>query len=269
MIIDTHVHYNLDPLYADWQRYWKEAQAAGVSKSIVVGTDAQSNARAIEIAHQDPNLFCAVGYHPTDTPASSTHTKIQQLRTLIEHHKDSLVAIGECGLDYLHIPKDQNAEQEKHRQKLLFGEHIALAKTYDLPLIIHCRDAYDDLLDVLNHFSKSDGKTPRAVLHCMSGSIEYLNKALELGFYISFAGNVTYKNADSIRELARHTPHNRLLIETDAPFLAPQSKRGNINEPAYIAETSAFLADFLSMEKDLFEEITNENSMRFFGVQTT
>ena len=103
----------------------------------------------------------------------------------------------------------------------------------------------------------------------MSGSIEYLNKALELGFYISFAGNVTYKNADSIRELARHTPHNRLLIETDAPFLAPQSKRGNINEPAYIAETSAFLADFLSMEKDLFEEITNENSMRFFGVQTT
>ncbi|HZZ99074.1 MAG TPA: TatD family hydrolase [Candidatus Saccharimonadia bacterium] len=260
MITDTHVHYNLDPLNAEWQRYWAEAQADGVTTSIVVGVNAQTNAKVVELVKNESRLFCTVGLHPEEQPAN-LEEEVAALEALAKNSK-KVVAIGECGLDYFRLPADQ--PDEKRRQKELFGAQIELAKKLDLPLVIHCRDAYDDLLDTVHHFSMSDGKAPRAVLHCMSGTLAYLHEALKLGWYMSFAGNLTYKSAHSIRELAIHTPLDRLLVETDAPFLAPQSHRGNINEPKFITETVATLAELHSMTPEKMAALTSQNAAAFF-----
>ncbi len=267
MIIDTHVHYNLSPLYEEWQTFRKESKTAGIGASIVVGTDTESNIKAVEISTQEPELFCTVGYHPTDTKLENIDEAIKTLETLLRTQK-KIVAIGECGLDYFHLSKDsQTAVQEKRQQKILFGKQIQLAKQYNLPLSIHCRDAQQDLMDTLNHFSKDDGIMPQAVLHCMSGTVDYLKQALDLGFYISFAGNVTYKNAELLRTLALNTPKDRILVETDAPFLAPQSKRGQTNHPQNIIETVTFLADLLHLDFYELSEITTQNAAQLFRLK--
>jgi TatD DNase family protein len=262
MIIDTQVHYNLDPLHADWQRFWQEAQIAGVDTSIVVGVNRETSAMAIEMSAKEPNLFCTVGIHPEETPAD-LQNEISAIEALARSSK-KVVAIGECGLDYFRMPADK--PDEKRRQKQLFGAQIALAKKLDLPIVIHCRDAHDDLLDTIHHFSMNDGKAPRALLHCMSGSLAYLDAALKFGFYISFAGNLTYPSAHSIRELALHTPLDRLLVETDAPFLAPQTHRGQTNEPRFIVDTVAELASLHSMTAEKMAALTRKNARRFFSL---
>lgn len=259
MIIDTHVHYNLEPLVVDWRKYWNDAQIAGVGKSIVVGTDPETNKKAMEIASQDPNLFAAVGIHPHEGK-NSIDEQIQELNDLIKKNKDHIVAIGECGLDYFRTPEDQ-LESVRQHQKTLFEKQVLLAKQYNLPVIIHCRDAYDDMLSILKSHSGI-----RFVLHCMSGTVEYLQAAVELGGYISFAANVTYKTADLIRELAKATPQDRLLVETDAPFLPPQQLRGKMNDPANIVETVAMLAETRGISKDECEAITTANAESIFGL---
>ncbi len=266
MIIDTHVHYNLEPLCLDWQMYWRHAQEVGVGKSIVIGTDLQSCKVAIEIAQQEKNLYATVGIHPDEcADKSNTDMYMAVLKNLLDKDKlHRIVAVGECGLDYYRLPTDpQEQEVIKQNQKIMFELQISLAHDYDLPVMIHCRDTHENAYnDVLSILKVHPGM--QFVLHCMSGSQEYLQEALALGGNISFAGNLTYKNAEAIRNLAKNTPSNRILLETDAPFLPPQNKRGKTNEPAFIIETVQELAKVLDISQQECEKLTTANAERVF-----
>ena len=266
MIIDTHVHYNLEPLRSDWGTYWKHAQSVGVGKSIVIGTDSRTSKIAVEIAQQDNNVYASVGIHPNECADSSKNdlcmTALKNLLDQDKHHK--IVAIGECGLDYYRLPADQQKhERIQQNQKMMFDLQITLALQNDLPVIIHCRDTHENAYnDVLSILKVHPGTT--FVLHCMSGSQQYLQEALALGGNISFAGNLTYKNAEALRDLAKNTPKNRILLETDAPFLPPQSKRGQANKPAFIMETAQELAKILGISHQECEKLTSANAERVF-----
>ncbi len=268
MIIDTHVHYNLEPLSSDWRMYWRHAQEIGVVKSIVIGTDSQSCKVAIEIAQQEQNLYATVGIHPDEcADRSNNDMHMTVLKNLLDRDRDKhhkIVAVGECGLDYYRLPTDlQDQEMIKQNQKNLFELQITLAHHYDLPVIIHCRDthehAYNDVISILKV-----NPGIKFVLHCMSGTLDYLQEAVALGSNISFAGNLTYKNAEALRELAKNTPTHRILLETDAPFLPPQSKRGNTNKPEFITETVQELAKVLGISQQECERFTTANAERVF-----
>jgi TatD DNase family protein len=278
MIIDTHCHYNLEPLWPNWQEHWQKAQTEGVAKSIVVGTDLLTSSAAVQIATSTDNLFAAVGFHPNvyDETVTNTlqtngtfgevmgniETDIWELNNLFTTSK--VVAIGETGLDYFHMATADIAEETKHfirqAQQEAFRQHIKVAQETQLPLIIHCRDrteqAYWDVLQILKEMA-FDGQF---ILHCISGPVAYIQQALKMGAYYGMAGNVTYKNAENIRDLVRAVPQDRLLLETDAPFLPPQEFRGKRCEPWMIRQT----AEFVENELNISQAQLIENTDRFF-----
>jgi len=246
MIFDTHCHYNLDPLYQDWQKHWQKAQAHGVQKTIVVGTNLESSRRAIEITAQEPNLMAAIGIHPSEKNLAD------QTRRLEELISEEVVAIGETGLDYFRLDRNlPEFETTIQAQKLAFINHIKLANQHQLDLIIHVRDkktpetptpgnAYWDTIQILeNHPSQQ-----KFTLHCVSGPTSYIKKAIQLGAYFGIAGNITYKNADHLRDLVRIIPSEKRVLETDAPYLAPQKYRGQVCEPWMIVETDQVMKKF-------------------------
>ncbi len=280
MIFDTHCHYNLEPIFSgkqqffptkliapisnySWQDHWQNAQLANVKASLVAGADLESSKRAIEIASQEKNLFASVGINPADftnQTVDQLNNDFKQISTLAKEKK--VVAIGECGIDYFRLSDSERSSQQKI-QKLIFIKHIELANSVSKPLIIHARDnkkqAYDQILEMLKkHYLF---KKP-FVLHCVSGHIEYIKEALGMGAYVSFAGNVTYHNAQEQKDVLKIVPRNRLLIETDAPFLPPQAKRGKINLPEFIALT----ATYLEQEHGVNLQQIFLNSKTFFGV---
>lgn len=274
-MIDSHTHLNLSPLLEEWSTIWKSAQQAGVTKALCIGTDLATSKQAVELASKDPCIYAAVGLHPDE--AEKGVADLQALESLCEN--DRVVAIGECGLDYVGLQGkgEEDIHKGKTIQKRVFGEQIQIAKRHHLPLSIHCRntpktgdssdpllDAYHDLLDTLRHFCVDDGVIPPFVLHCMSGSVEYLQEALPMGAYVSFAGNVTYPSATAIRELLHATPLDRLLVETDAPFLSPQGKRGTVNTPANVMDTAAFIAKELHMSLEEIDQLTTANARKLF-----
>lgn len=270
MIIDTHAHYNLEPFFPEWEPYWETAREHGVGLSIIPGTNERTSKQGVEIALADEHLYAAVGIHPHEATRTENDPKLFETWKDLLHRlilRDKVVAVGECGLDFFRLPRGQEeATHEKNAQKRLFGMQIQTAKGAGKPLIIHCRDAYDDLLDTISHFSEEDGQYPKGVLHCVSGDETYLKKALEMGLYIGVAGNVTYKNAESIRALVLMTPKDRILVETDIPYLPPRSMRGETNKPEFITETYAFLADLLKMDRKAFEKLTRDNTRKLFGI---
>lgn len=250
-IIDSHCHYNLEPLYATWRQHWQQAQGAGVIAAVVVGTDEQSSYRACELAAAEQHLFAAVGIHPTEVSTRPDRLTNQELQRLIERclARGPVTAIGETGLDYFHF--SVSAEEQsilKEKQLAALQAHLEVALELQLPVLLHVRDtgeaAYRDLLIAIESFA---GQVS-LVLHCFSGPEWYLRHALELGCYISFAGNITYPSAHQLRELLPKVPVDKLLVETDAPFLPPQSKRGQVCEPSYIAETVQYLENELGVQ---------------------
>lgn len=262
-IFDTHCHYNLEPLFDEWQKHWQAAQAKGVQKSLVIGTDLRSNERAVAIATAENNLPAAVGLHPTDVGhevMSDIDDAVANLATLLKE-SDRIIAIGETGLDYFRL-EDASREIVIEQQQRLFQLQIALANEHHLPLIIHVRDrgeqAYNDVLIQLK--ARSDLQQA-FVLHCVSGPLQYIKAALELGAYLGVAGNVTYKNADAIRDIVRVAPKDRLVLETDAPFLPPVPYRGQDCEPWMISETGSFLAEEMGVDPDQLWE----NAVKLFG----
>jgi TatD DNase family protein len=228
---------------------------------MIVGTDVATSTIAIQLAKKYPQLWASVGIHPEEARAGQIEQMKQELDNLVAH--GGVNAVGECGLDY-------SGEADHEAQKELFLLHAELAYKHYLPLLIHCRntrrsdeivlyDAYSDLLELLHC-----QPIPKFVLHCVSGPVPYVKKALELGAYVSFAGNVTYPNAHAIREILKVVPIDRLLVETDAPFLSPQSKRGQTNEPAFVVETGYFIADFLGKSFEEIDAATTRNALQFF-----
>jgi TatD DNase family protein len=264
MIIDTHCHYNLEPLYGEsgtvWQDHWRTAQEHDVTHSIVVGTDITTSLRAIEICRDTPNLRAAVGFHPhvigdslekklpteTQKIEDQIHEWIIHLQKVLQNAPTKkIVAIGETGLDYFRIDlATQEAQHERALQQQLFIEQIKLADSQLLPLILHVRDtgetAYADTLHLLKENKKSNIPF---ILHCVSGSVSYVQDALEMGAYVGVAGNVSYKNATKIHEIVKSVPKDRLLLETDAPFLPPVPHRGKTCEPWMIQLTGQVLQE--------------------------
>ena len=252
-LIDTHCHLDLDPLAGSVDAVLARAQAAGVRACLTIGTSVEASRANVEIARAHPMVRAAVGVHPNDADTVTDET-LAQIESLA---RDPVVAaIGEVGLD------EYRQEASPANQRRVLRGFIAIAQRCRLPLAIHCRNAYEPLLDIL----REAGQPPLGgVIHCASGPPEFIQGALELGFHISFAGNVSFPNAHALRALVPLVPDNRLLLETDAPFLAPQPVRGARNEPAYVAHTAACLAQVRATTVEALGAVTSANARRLFG----
>jgi TatD DNase family protein len=264
MFVDSHAHIDGSEFDADREDVIQRAQAAGISAILNVGTgDPHSGAfeRAIELgrSHQSIStaIYTAIGTHPHDARLYDDAAE-EKIRSLIASG-DRVVAWGEIGLDfhYDNSPRDVQVD--------VFKRQLRAARDLNLPVIIHTREAETETIDILE--SDYDGAERRGVFHCFSGSEDLAKRALDLGFMISFSGIVTFKKAEELRSIARQVPLDRLLIETDCPYLTPVPHRGKRNEPAYVVEVARCLAGLLGLEIDELAHVTTENFMRFFSLQ--
>jgi TatD DNase family protein len=253
MLIDSHCHLDFPELASDLNGVLARAKAAGVGLMVTISTRVRrfDGPKAIVEAHD--NIFCSVGTHPHNA-AEEPDVTVEELVELSRHPK--VVAIGEAGLDYHydHSPRDA---QEKS-----FRTHIAAARETGLPLVIHAREADDDIARVLEEES-AKGAFP-FVLHCFTSGPDLARRGLALGGYISFSGVVTFKKSEALRDIALGVPPDRLLVETDAPYLAPEPYRGKTNEPAYVVKTAARLAALRGLRESEMARLTTDNFLRLF-----
>ena len=253
-LVDTHCHLDLEPLAASVDAVLERARAAGVRWCISVGTTLEASRANVALARRFSMVRAAVGVHPNEAGFVTDDTLIQ-IEALAG--EPGVVAIGEVGLD------QYRARAAIPSQVRALRGFIASARRWNLPLLIHCREAYEPLLALL----RRDATGPyRGIIHCASGPPEFIREALDLGFHISFAGNATFPNAGALRALVPLVPDDRLLIETDAPFLAPQPVRGKTNEPAHVAHTAACLAELRGLSLDALAGLTSRNACRLFGL---
>lgn len=252
MLFDTHVHVNARQFNDDRDAVIQRALDAGVTNMVVVGFNDETIPLAIDIAEQYDHIYAAVGWHPVD--AINYEAKhYDELKKLSEHEK--VVAIGEMGLDY-HWDTSPKEVQEQ-----VFREQISLAKEVNLPIIIHNREATEDVLTILHEENAAE---VGGIMHCYSGTVAQITACLEMNFYISLAGPVTFKNAHEVKEVAKQVPLDRLLIETDAPYLAPHPYRGKRNEPAYVRLVAEEIAALRNMSVEKVAEITMKNAKQLF-----
>lgn len=255
MYIDTHSHLQFSEFDEDRAMVIGNAKKAGVKQFIVPGVDPHSSEGAIHLATQHPDvIFAAIGFHPYE---AQTIDSVQLLETMLSTQDKHIVAIGECGLDY-HIYNKEDATSKKDHQKQLFAAHIALALKYDLPLIMHCRDAYEDFFDVID----SMPTLPRGVIHCFSGGLQELRFAKDRNLYVGIDGNVTYSK--QLGTITPNIPLSMLLIETDAPYLTPVPHRGKRNEPKYIPLTATYIATLQNCLVQDIASITTKNAQTLF-----
>lgn len=258
MFVDSHCHLNYAGLAEDERGVVARARAAGVGTMLTINTKLSEFDEVLAIARRHPNVFCTVGVHPHE--ADSDQASVAEI---VKRTADPLVVgIGETGLDYFyeHSPREL--------QKAGFRRHIAAARQSGLPIIVHTRDADDDCAEILREAMANDGQGQgplTGVIHCFTASRAFAEIALELGFYISISGIVTFKAADDLRETVKIIPLDRLLIETDAPFLAPIPHRGKTNEPAFVAHTAAKVAELKGTAVEDLARITTENFFRLFS----
>lgn len=254
MLFDSHVHLNDDPLYARVDDLIRRAMEKGVVKFNVVGYDPEMNRRAIELAERFANVYATIGFHPSAV-STIQESDWAVLQNLVLHPK--VVAVGECGLDY-YWDKTNEA-----LQKQVFIRQIDLADKIKKPLVIHMRDASLDTLEILKAHKKA---STRGIMHCYSGSVEMVNDFLKLGMTISLAGPVTFKNARVPKEVAAIVPLDRLLVETDSPWLAPSPYRGKENEPMYLHHIAAEIASIRGLTYEELSRRTYENTCELFHI---
>ncbi|MBN2270253.1 MAG: TatD family hydrolase [Sedimentisphaerales bacterium] len=254
-LIDTHCHLTFEPLDAEVDAVLERSRAAGVTSWITVGTNLQDSIKAAEFAGRFGNLYTAVGVHPHDAKDVTADT-LAELRRLAEDVK--VVAIGETGLDF-HYNFSKQPDQLR-----VFAAQLKLARELNLPVVIHSRNAFDETMEVLEqHGSGLRG----VVFHCFSGSPEQTQRVLERGYYISFTGVVTFKNAERARQAAKLIPLERLMIETDCPYMSPEPMRKQkVNEPALMIHTAKFLAELKGMDLAEFAAAVTATSKVFFGL---
>ena len=254
-LIDTHCHLTFPPLHDTVGEVLERATQAHVSSVISVGTDLDDSQRCIDLAGRYAQVFCTVGIHPHEAASATPHAT-RALADLADHPR--VVAIGETGLDYHYDfspPKTQQA---------IFHEQLALAEQARLPIVIHCREAFDDALAILAEHPC----VPGAVFHCFTGGPEEARKVLDFGAWISFTGVVTFKNAREVAEAAKIVPADRIMVETDAPFLTPEPMRKiHPNEPRYVVHTARFLAELRRADPTELEQQLDANAERFFGIR--
>ena len=252
MLVDHHCHLDFPKLADDRAGILQRAQSAGVGLMVTISTAIRNDAPR-RIAEQHAEIYCSIGTHP-HRAHEELDVPISEIVSIAQHEK--VVAIGEAGLDYHYDNSPREAQKEG------FLKHIAAARETGLPLVIHSRDADDDTADILEtEMSKGPFK---AVLHCFTGGADLARRALDIGVYISFSGVLTFKNSDALRDVATDVPLDRLLVETDAPFLAPMPKRGKTNEPAYVVHTATRLAAVKGIEFEALAQATTENFLRLY-----
>ena len=251
MAIDTHSHIFDEQFDNDRLDVILRLKASNVNKAVVVGFSKETNVLALNLAKEHDFLYSTAGYHPSEANGI-TESDIKELENFITTNK--VYAIGECGLDYYWV------SDNKEKQKWLFKEQILLAIKYDLPLVIHCRDAISDTYETLKEFK---GKV-RFVMHCYSGSLEMAKEFIKLGGMISLGGPVTFKNSKAPKEVAREIPLDKLMIETDCPYLAPVPYRGKRNEPSYVINVLNEIALLKDMDVKEVEDVLDQNSVEFF-----
>ncbi|SFK28461.1 TatD family hydrolase [Methylocapsa palsarum] len=254
MLIDSHCHLDFPDFAAERDAVVTRARAAGVGRMITISTRIERFGEISAIADAYPDVFCTVGDHP-DHVHEGAEASVEQLLDLARHPK--CVAIGEAGLDF-HHDRAPRALAER-----VFRTHIAAARESGLPLVIHSRQADEEMAAILRD---EIGKGAfAAVMHCFTSSAALAEAALELGLYISFSGVLTFKNAEELRRIAEFAPVDRILVETDAPFLAPVPHRGKRNEPAFVADTAKVLAEVKGIEPDRLAAATSANAFRLFA----
>jgi TatD DNase family protein len=255
-LIDTHVHINFDVFQSDLEAIRERWREAGVVRLVQSCVEPEEIGTIQALADQFPELSFAVGLHPLDVQKWTPEMPNQILS--LARSDQRVVAIGETGLDFF---KAENQQE----QKTVFEAQLAIAKELDLPVIIHCRDAAVAMRDLLQSFWEHSGQV-KGVMHCWSGTPEETQWFLDLGFYISFSGIVTFKNATSIQDSALMVPSDRLLIETDCPFLAPIPKRGKRNEPAYVRYVAESIARLRNVSLEALAQETTQNACKLFGL---
>src|SRR5712692_4908393 len=260
MFVDSHCHIDGAEYDADRDEVISRARAAGVGTMLNVGTgDPHSGAfeRAVELAEKHTDIYAAVGVHPHD--AKLFDERAEQRLVDLARQSERVIAWGEIGLDYHydHSPRDEQRE--------VFRRQLRLARSLQLPVVIHSREADDDTILILRE--ELTDYERGGVMHCFGGSVEMARSAIALGFFISFAGNLTFKKAEDLREIARQLPLDRMLVETDCPYLTPVPFRGKRNEPARVVETARCLAELHGKELEEIGRVTSENFAELFGVR--
>lgn len=258
MWLDSHCHLTADRFDDDRQEMLDRAFAGGVDALISIGSGygIAGNEAAVRLAESDPRIFAAVGVHPHEAIELDDEARAR-IRTWLAHER--VVALGECGLDYHYMNSPRDI------QRRVFAEQIALARELAMPVSIHVRgddpDAYDELLEI---WISEGARSLEGVLHCYTGTLEFARRAIDEGFFVSFSGIVTFKASHHLREVARGLPLERLMVETDAPFLAPQGHRGRRNEPLWVAAVGETLADVQGCSIERIAEITTRNARQLF-----
>lgn len=252
MFFNTHTHLNSEELYENRDVYIGRALENNVTNIIVAGYDLVSSKRAVQIAHEQPFIYATVGISPNDC-LDTTDAHLKEIEELLQDER--VVALGEIGLDYYwkDVPKQQ--------QLTIFKKQVALAKQYQKPIVIHARDAYEDTYEVLKEAQHY------GVMHCYSGSVEMAKRYIEIGFQISLAGPVTFKNAKVPKEVATQIGIDHLMIETDCPYLTPHPFRGKLNEPANVVYIAQEIAKLKNMEIEDVARITTFNAKELFGIK--
>ena len=253
MLIDSHCHLEYKGLVEDQQAVLERARAAGVKGFLNISTRQNEWDKVVATAEREPDVWASVGIHPHEADAHADLGE-EALRAATAHPK--VIAIGETGLDYYYDKSDRNV------QKDLFRMHIGIARETGLPLIIHTRDAEEDTADILAS-EMEKGAFP-ALIHCFTASAEFGQKVLDLGLTISISGIVTFKNAKELQEIAAIIPQDRLLVETDSPFLAPVPHRGRPCEPAFVRNTAEFVAELRGEDLETLAEYTTRNFEKLF-----
>lgn len=253
MFFDTHTHLDDKKFDSDRSELIASLKDAGVSLLVNIGADIKSSKRSIELAEQYDFIYASVGVHPSDT-GNMTEQDICLLEKMAQHEK--VVAIGEIGLDYYWNDPEPEVQKEWFRKQLI------LAKKLNMPYIIHDRDAHSDTLEIIKEVGYTNG-----VMHCFSGSSEMAKEVVKMGMYVSIAGTVTFKNAPKVHAVAEIVPQDRLLIETDSPYLTPEPFRGKRNNSGYVKYTADAIAKIRGVSLDEIAKITLENGKRFYNIK--
>jgi TatD DNase family protein len=256
-LVDSHAHIDFPQFADDREAMLQRAREAGVQTLLAIGTGPgpEKLDASLPYAEQHDWIYTSIGIHPHEAK-EATPQHFEDLARLAQHSK--VIGWGEIGLDYFydHSPRDVQAS--------VFRTQMDLAHAAKLPIIIHCRDAWDDCLALIEQRWKPTGLG--GILHCFTSTLDHAKRGLDMGFLISFAGNSTYPKAQAIRDVAKELPLDRILIETDAPFLAPQAFRGKRNEPAYLVEVAKTLASVRNLPAEEIAATTASNFRRFFGI---
>ncbi len=262
IFVDSHCHIDGAEFDADREDVIKRASDAGVKMMLVVGTgdaaDFENFSRVVRLAEKHENIFASVGVHPHDAKTFDAESERRLIELASESEK--VVAWGEIGLDFYYDHSPPKLQKE------IFRRQIQIAEELDLPIIIHSRDADVETVEILTEECGSENFRG-GIMHCFGGTPEMAEKLMNVGFMISFAGNVTFKKAENLRDAARIVPLDKLLIETDAPYLAPIPFRGKRNEPMFVVETAKFLADFYNVDLEVLAKATTQNFRQLFKIE--